>query len=493
LTAFLVGWFAAFLVMATWSVATPVGSAPDEASHIVKAAATVRGEFVGSPTSQEGIQTFRVPNDIAEVGDPQFSCAAARPLVAASCLPAFRERTHEVRATSGVGGYDPLYYAAVGWPSLFLTGTHAVLAMRIVSALIGSFFIGVLFWSAAVIRGRPAWLAWSSVALTPMAYFLGGVVNPNGLEIAAMAALAAVALVIVSDPAVPRIGPRVALLATSGIVAANTRSVSAIYVAVVVVAVVITAQPAALTALLRRRAVLVALGASVLGLLLAGLWTVLVASPAGFIPSTGQERPGLVRAFLHTLLQTGAYGNQFVDALGWFDVPMPSGIVVGWTAAIGAVVALVLVGARARPLIGVLVLMAALVIAPAAIQAPVAHEYGYIWQGRYGLPLFVAMVIVAGVATRGLRSRATAVRALAVSGTLSWIAQLLVVVWAYRRWSVGALGSWHGLFDGAGWQGPGGLWAAVALVSVGSLGLVAIAIAIAIRQTPRRVVEAQPS
>ncbi|NBP18498.1 MAG: hypothetical protein EBU98_07625, partial [Actinobacteria bacterium] len=49
LRAFTISLVLAFSLIALWSQLTPLGSAPDEASHYVKAAAVVRGEWIGEP------------------------------------------------------------------------------------------------------------------------------------------------------------------------------------------------------------------------------------------------------------------------------------------------------------------------------------------------------------------------------------------------------------------------------------------------------------
>ena len=50
LTAFL----AFFALSAAWALATPLTAAPDEPFHMVKAAATVRGQLHGSPGARPG-------------------------------------------------------------------------------------------------------------------------------------------------------------------------------------------------------------------------------------------------------------------------------------------------------------------------------------------------------------------------------------------------------------------------------------------------------
>ena len=38
-----------FIAVAAWSFASPLGSAPDEPAHLIRAASLVRGELIGKP------------------------------------------------------------------------------------------------------------------------------------------------------------------------------------------------------------------------------------------------------------------------------------------------------------------------------------------------------------------------------------------------------------------------------------------------------------
>ncbi|WP_423918445.1 DUF2142 domain-containing protein [Frigoribacterium sp. 2-23] len=486
-TAFLAGWFFALLVFGGWSIASPVSSAPDEPSHAVKAEATVRGMFTGAPTDQVGIESFSLPRDISDLGGA-MACTAAQPTTSALCQPDLGMfPSSEFAATSGVGSYNPVYYALVGWPSLFLEGDEAIIGMRLASALINGVFIGVMFWAAAQMTRGSSLVAWIAVALTPMATYLGGMINPNGVEITGCAALASVAWLIVHDRAASRLASRASMLAASGIVAGNARSASPLFVALIVVAVLLTVPLERVRELIRRRQVWIAAGVSVLGLGFAAVWTALVAAPAGFIPSSDPARDGIAQAVVHTLGATENYGTEMIGVLGWFDTGLPQPVYFGWTAGIGFLVIGALAFARRRFLLASVVLMIALLLVPSLLQAPSAATYGYIWQGRYSLPVFVGMVIVAGLGWQhSRRPDERWSRPVTIVVAAAAVAQIVSFATAYRRFSVGVARPFRDVLTGDAWQAPGGLVFVTGLFVVGAVGLAITGISIsqALERTP---------
>ena len=473
-----VAWASLFLVLAAWALASPVGSGPDESNHHAKAAATVRGQFVGEPTGDQGVTTVRVPVDVADPQGPT-PCFRFDPDASADCAPPFADRDGTVEVRTGVGSYDPVYYLLVGWPTLLADGEQAYLGVRLVSAALVAALFSVVLVVAAALRRDRALPAAAAVALTPMALYLGGLVNPNSVEVAACAALAAVAWLLVHDGDGRRRGRWLTLLVACGVLAGTMRTTSPLLVLLVVLGVLLTDPPASVR-LLRTRPALVALGAAVVLLVPAAAWTLLVAGPAGYIPSS-PERLGPVEAALRTVGLLPEYGIQMVGILGWFDTHLPPVVLAGWVLAAGAVLVAGLgTSRRHRP--GVVLLLAACVLLPVLVQAAGAGEYGIIWQGRYGLPLACATVLVAGLVAGSDVVRPPAVRRLTV---VLWSAAVLghaaAFATAYRRYSVGEGRPASLVLEGAGWQAPGGpVLVSVAFV-VGLLGTATLAVSLSRR------------
>jgi hypothetical protein len=175
-----------FGLMVTWSFATPLGAASDEPTHIIKAAAVARGEFLGSPTDGQGkaqvghegraVMTVRVPASYSE--DPILaSCYRHRPKTTAKCAPSPTTSDRLVVTTTYVGRYPPLYYVIVGLPTRYLHSGGGIYFMRVLSSLASALLLGLaLAVSATWSRSRFV-TAGIALAATPMVVFLGGVIK----------------------------------------------------------------------------------------------------------------------------------------------------------------------------------------------------------------------------------------------------------------------------------------------------------------------------
>ena len=251
---FLGAWAALFVIASAWVVASPLSSGPDESGHVAKAAGVVRGQFDGAPTSRSGITTFRLPADVGDVGGP-MTCFAGNPNRWAACAPSPDGFTSSPRVVeSGVGSYDPLYYAVVGWPSLVLHGAHSFFAMRAMSALLSTFLLAIVFWVAAR-SDRARWLVTgTAIAMTPMVLYLGSCGQASGLEISGTAAVTALGWSLLHGRERPAVAEAV-LLAVAVVLTASARTTSPLFVVVVLVALCCTVPFARLRAVVRTRAV----------------------------------------------------------------------------------------------------------------------------------------------------------------------------------------------------------------------------------------------
>jgi hypothetical protein len=174
-----------FLLGAAWALASPLLSGPDEPAHIVRAEAIVRGQLIGRPLSPNPDYPFTsvlVPGFLENVNRLTYWCYLYDTAHTARCAPPLSGPNHLVAVTTYVGHYPPLYYEAVGWPSLLAGGTAGVLLMRIVSAFINSVLLATALW-LALRRSRVLVLA-ILAAVTPAVMFFSGSVNPSGMEMA---------------------------------------------------------------------------------------------------------------------------------------------------------------------------------------------------------------------------------------------------------------------------------------------------------------------
>jgi hypothetical protein len=115
-------WLVAFAVLfiaeAAWTFATPLGSAPDEPSHLVRAASLVRGQLLGTPLphpshAQESMTTVKVPEVFAGLSF-KIGCFQFKPTVPAGLEQPVTGSPQNVPIQTYVGRYPPFYCNTVG-------------------------------------------------------------------------------------------------------------------------------------------------------------------------------------------------------------------------------------------------------------------------------------------------------------------------------------------------------------------------------------------
>lgn len=488
----LVSWALLSMLSGLWALATPIGGAPDEPAHLIKAASVVRGQLVGEPGPQGSI--VQVPQYVAFTHAQ--TCYAFAPDQSAGCIPETpADSAALVDAPTTAGLYNPLYYALVGWPSLVLEGGKGILAMRLVSAVVASLFLALALalisgWRRAVL---PA--VGFAVAVTPMVLFLGGTVNPNSVEIAATLAAFVGVLTIVRAPEGARLLPASAIAVASAAVAANMRGLSLLWLAVALLVPLLLAGRERIVALLRRRPVQILVAGTVLAAVAAGIWLLSTNSLGSDIddPLDPSTAPGVgtspLFGFVWTLFSTFEYAQGTVGIFGWLDTPAPTFVYFVWALLAGGLLALGLVLLRGRALVMSVVLVAALVLLPPVLQGIYIESGGVIWQGRYILPIFVcALVAVAtGLSDRLNLTRADATRLLVLVAALWSFAQIQAFATALRRYAVGYHAGWLDLLSPQ-WAPPGGIF-----FSLIAFGLAAAAAGLALVLVVRRWDEAELS
>jgi len=251
-----------FLVSMGWAFASPMSTSPDEPSHMVKAVATARGEFRNVSSRHEITNGFektwlgyQLP---AKYGTLDAMSACFRnTLLSAACGEKFGTDNSTAVVETSAGNNNPAYYLPVGLPSLWLPGLGALYGMRLASALLNSALLAAAVGIAAGWR-RPGWPVLGVIACgTPMALFLSGTVNSNGMEATAavLAWTSGMSLALDDDPKPGQVTRRAIGLAVGGVLLANTRSLGIAFTISVVVALVIIAGRRKLAWLVRFRAV----------------------------------------------------------------------------------------------------------------------------------------------------------------------------------------------------------------------------------------------
>lgn len=457
-----------------WAVATPLFAAPDEPAHVIKAVATAHGEFTGSPSPGRAAAwiDFRIPTTVADAA-AHGTCFAFHPDVSAACQPTFTSHGGTSTASTYVGRYPPLYYLIVGLPSLVMHSPGVLYAMRLVSALLSSIFLGLAFASAAACRHGRAIAVGVALAVTPMVIFLDAVVNPSGLEIATALCFWTTALVLFTDPEHPSRRALIVRTAVAAGVFMQIRGLSPLLLAIAGVSVAIVAGWSAVVALLRRRDIRIALGVlAVIGVgTLAWIfgYKALSLAPVGYPVAKSSSDFDILRASVHRVLDE--LGDN-VGIFGWKDTPIPLWSTALWAAlVIGALLAGIAVRHRRSHLVLPL-LVAVVVLVPAVLSALNARQNGLIGQARYFMPVAVGVPVIACWAVAPLlRSRRFPALCRALPALVWLIAaatalvQLVSFVEALRRYRGGVDSPL--LRRASEWAPPGGTLPVLALFGVG--------------------------
>ncbi len=394
------------ILQALWIVTVPPFRASDEFDHAYRAAAVARGQWQAPDAAVDGRGTLvRVPADIVAAAHDQ--CAALPYTGHDNCSPAQRNDDGTVLVGSGAGQYNPVFYWVVGTAARPFHGAAALYAMRMASALLCLLFMGLAAWAMGLGRRGP----WSGVGLllaaSPVFVFSTAVAAPNGLEMAA--ALAVWCLLLrapdVEDPATQR-----RMLVLAGVAAAvvvTLRMLGPLFVGLIVLVAILFHGRAAFSFVGRHRAV-------------AGLTTALVTAAtagaaawtlhAGLVEGAG-ELQGTTSWSPSSIL---LWPLQTIAAFPFRNQPGPIFVypLVGGLVCLLTYVALRT--ARGLPRLALATALVAALALPFVLTWLSRDGRGVMWQGRYGLPLAVGFVVIAGLVLD--RARVRPARGLLVGG-----------------------------------------------------------------------------
>lgn len=462
-----------FLLIAAWSLATPIGST-DEPAHIVKAVATARLEFHGrlAPVSRRRsgfppqwevppvMSEYRVPLGYRQPLLPCFFDEAQSP----ACARPLPSSWKTVWAPTYVGSFNPTYYALVGWPSLLLTGDTGVYAMRLCSAAVSALLLGLAgFCLLRSGRGRAGILA-LGLSATPMALFAGAIVNPSGMEVNAAILAWCAALGLLTAPRLGRrdVGVLLVPLTLGLVLLAEVRLLGPLWVAVILVTALLVSARSARAVLVRDRRVWAA-GAVLLLAIATALWWSLTAPLELF--SLQDAHHTFLPAMRMTADTIPIYLQQMVFLYGWAEAAAPT---LAMILVFACVTVLVLPALSVRRFGRVVfLLLVGMVVLPLLVQGYEMHDHGVQWQGRYQLPYAVGIPLVAAYAVRLPKPSArwtSAAVALIQGGCLCWTIRRnadLGGLW-------GSLTHWQTV-----WSPPPGSWLPPIVLGVAGMALIA--------------------
>lgn len=454
-------WVLLSALCAIWAAATPISGSPDEPAHIVKAASVVRGEFIGTRDG-DGSMAVTVPEYIAY--SQTAPCFAFHTDESAACMPPPPPNGAALATSTTLAGlYNPVYYALVGWPSLFFNDVSGIYAMRIVSGILTSLFLAATVLMICSWRRPTVPLLSTVVATPPMLLFLGGSVNPNALETTSIVAAFVAALSILRQPSQQLLSLRLTVLCLSAATGVNARGLSPLWLAVAVLVPFMLTRRQVVLAVFSQVRTWIAVAVVALAAAFAVTW-LLAANSLGaagsgrmqhMFPGTGASP---LTGFVVTLERTFGSAQDMLGDFGWLDTLAPLGMFYAWAGILGALMLTALVVLKRRELAFSLVLTALFVLLPAVVQAAYIHTGGIIWQGRYALPLFGIMVLgISAVAGERLPGGRAIASRLSPAILVIWVAgQWFSFAVVLRRYAVGSDATLGAFLRAPEWVAPGG-------------------------------------
>ena len=424
--------FATLIPLAvTWSLVNPMLASPDETVHILRAQSIAAGDFT-NPFTSDGL-----PIDSVE-------CFRFQPEVTAAC----QDLTWGPDGTQRIGpteGYPPLYHVIAAVPALFSSGLAGAYLMRIWMAVV---IVALVAWAAALATrpGSGPWpLTGVAIAVTPMGMFSVATVNPSGMAVASALLLVVGAISVFESRWTGR--EVIAAIAVGAFGLALSRRDGLLWLGVLTAVLAPLWGPEVRRLWSRRttRSTQVVIGVVTALAAVALVW----ARPtiARFVENWRNDAG---TSWWEAARFLRGYLSQVVGVLGWLDSPI--GEEAFWVAlvVVGFVVLLGTVSDHRRLALATSLGLVGLLVSPVVIGM---IRFPYL-QGRYLLPIWVGMAVVAGAAAAGgdtgvrFDRRATRL-VLAVWAVIHLIAGLQNL----RRYAVGRSGSWNFVVD-AEWSPP---------------------------------------
>ncbi|MFL6156781.1 MAG: DUF2142 domain-containing protein [Marmoricola sp.] len=330
------------------------------------------------------------------------ACAARSYTGKYNCTPKSDPPGDEVVIASAAGRYNPLYYAVVGNVAKPFTGEANLIAMRVTTAVLAALLFAAVVW-LTVGAARTVWpLLGCLLAALPTTVYSTAIATPNGLEIiAGLGVWASLAVVVGGARGVQRRGTAYGLLAVSVTVLANTHTLGLLWLALIGLTTVIAhGLGTTLRALLpTRRSEYAAAVLAVAG----------VVFELGWVLTSGVNDPSMEHrtypgsAIPYVVDGLLLWPLQAIGAVPMRDDPAPGALYVLVITVLVVVAALVLRRTRLRSRSGLALTFVAVAsfAVPAALTVQAFGQMGAAWQGRYGMPFTVGLLLLGAAVLDG--------------------------------------------------------------------------------------------
>lgn len=469
----------AFVALAAWALASPIGAGPDDDYHLTSTWCAAGG----SAQCAEGATPYT-----RDVAAPliEIACYRGLPEVSAACqdrvLPGWTAEPVETARGNFVGEYPQVYYTAMR----LLAGDDLQVSALVMRLLNAALFVALATTLAALLPvARRSTLLWGwLVTLVPLGLFLIPSNNPSGWAITGVGT-AFLAILGAYETTGRRRGVLAGLGLLGVLMAGGARGDAAVYaVGAVLTATIIAAPWRGVSwkaswrwAWLPVAGILIAAffflsagQSSVAGNGFGGSGEAVVPGSGGDVPLSGF---GLAAYNLLSLpfLWTGVWGTW---ALGWLDTGMPD--IVPWAAAAAFIVVGFAGIARldARKALAAGGVLLVLIVLPVYVLTRGGNIVGENLQPRYLLPLIVLFAFILLTVPSGGRLSFTRVQTLVIFVALG-AANLVALQVDIRRYVTGTDEQGLNLDSGAEWWwtglpvGPSAVWVIGALAYAGLL------------------------
>ncbi|MGW9211125.1 DUF2142 domain-containing protein [Embleya sp. NPDC055664] len=429
--------FVGFLLLGSaWALAAPYDGTPDEMQHIIRAAGVAQGEFAPTPTDADtGTGAFQnVPRSLV-----RKNCWAFKEEQPASCAREPGGDKSLERTATRAGRYNPVYYAAVGWPLRVSPDWTGILLARLISTTMVAALLATAAYSVVHWTRHRLLLAGVLAATTPMTLHLSGAINPNALEIAAGTALFCALVPLLLEPGAKLRRSALVVAGISGVILCTLRSVGPLWLVVALAALVIPTRRTLLNSLRRSKPALWAGGAIVLAAVAGAAWT--VGMKASQLGSVGDHTHITFRQAVRFEIvgRSGDYLKEMVGVTSWLDMSAPQPAYTVWYMVLGVLVVAGVAFGSWTDRWRMFVLVAVVFGFPTLTDAMGVNKYGFVAQGRYMLPIAVGVPILAAFALSrrevfGARRDATLIRTFAI---VLMPLQLVFLWFTMIRWQHG--------------------------------------------------------
>lgn len=381
------------LVQLAWILAVPPFRGLDEHEHALRADSAANGNLTAITDARSGMaDAVDADADLVAASTPV--CEAFPEGIAVNCDPLGPVADGRVLMRSSAASYHPLFYLAIGWPSLPFEGYAQLYAMRLAAAFLCALLIAAAF--VAVRRSGGTWLGWGLLlTLTPTMTYSMMVAAPNGLE------LAAGALVWCSLLALPHTyagrGERglLALAGTGATVLCATRTLGPLWTLLIAgTCVALLGIRPYLWALRRRPWVG---GAALLVTAAAALWSADWTLSQGTNDPTGLDDEYPAPALLRVIAQPALWVAQAMGAFPARDELARPAVLAAMVTAYWIFLAVSWRLAHRSGRRVLLLLVVVSVAVPMAISLATHAQLGFSWQGRYGWPYTMGVPLVGGL------------------------------------------------------------------------------------------------